>query len=66
MAQEKTVATSFRLTPRVKALLSAAAEHQRRSLTNTVEVLVEAYCEQHGLTPKGLENPAKPLERERK
>ncbi len=49
MPEEKSVPVSFRLTPRMRAFLQAAARHQQRSLTNTVEVLVEAYCRQHGL-----------------
>jgi uncharacterized protein (DUF1778 family) len=52
MPQEKSVPISFRLTPRMRSLLQAAAHHQQRSLTNTVEVLVEAYCKQHGLAVK--------------
>lgn len=43
MDAEKTVGISFRISPRTKRLLSAAAEHERRSLTNMVEVLVEDY-----------------------
>lgn len=59
MEQEKTVAVSFQLRPRVKAMLSAEATHQRRSLTNTIEVLVEPYCEQHGFSFGGVCAPQK-------
>lgn len=44
MDAEKTVGMSFRVTPRTKRLLAAAAEHERRSLTNMLEVLVEEFC----------------------
>lgn len=49
MNAEKTVGLSFRVTPRLKHMLEAAAERERRSLTNTLEFLVEDYCERHGL-----------------
>ena len=35
---------SFRFAPKTKRLLTAAAEHERRSLTNMLEVLVEGFC----------------------
>lgn len=44
MEAEKTVGLSFRVSPRIKKMLEAAAAHERRSLTNTLEVLVEDYC----------------------
>ena len=66
MAQEKTIPVSFRFTPRTKELLEAAARHQRRSLTNTVEVLVETYCEEHGLLSHFPETDVQPTEREKK
>ncbi|MBF5006183.1 type II toxin-antitoxin system TacA family antitoxin [Diaphorobacter caeni] len=49
MEAEKTVGISFRITPRMKRMLHAAAEHERRSLTNFFEILVEDYCLQHGI-----------------
>lgn len=49
MDPEKTVGLSFRVTPRMKRLLEAAAANERRSLTNTLEVLVEHYCRRHGI-----------------
>ncbi len=49
MAAEKTVSMSFRVSPRFKALLEAAASRENRSLTNTLESLLYAYCEQHGI-----------------
>jgi uncharacterized protein (DUF1778 family) len=47
MEPEKTVGLSFRVTPRMKRLLEAAAANERRSLTNTLEVLIEDYCRRH-------------------
>ena len=50
MAAEKTVSMSFRVSPKFKALLEVAAVHENRSLTNMLETLVFAHCEQHGLS----------------
>lgn len=49
MAAEKTVSMSFRVSPRFKALLEVAAARENRSLTNMLETLLYAHCEQHGL-----------------
>jgi len=49
MQSEKTVGLSFRVTPEMKRKLEVAAAHQRRSLTNMFEVLVDNYCEMHGI-----------------
>ena len=49
MDAEKTVGLTFRVTPRMKRMLEAAAEHDRRSLTNMFEVLVEDFCERNGV-----------------
>lgn len=49
MAAEKTVSMSFRVSPRFKALLEVAAARENRSLTNMLETLLFAHCEQHGL-----------------
>jgi len=51
MTAEKTVSMSFRVSPRFKALLEVAAARENRSLTNMLETLVFAHCEQHGLQP---------------
>lgn len=50
MAAEKTVGMSFRVTPRTKLLLVAAAENERRSLTNMLEVPVEDFCARNGIS----------------
>lgn len=57
MDAEKTVGISFRVTPKTKRLLSAAAEHERRSLTNMLEVLVEDFCKRNNI---GAHNEQKP------
>lgn len=49
MEPEKSVGLSFRITPRMKRLLEAAAANEHRSLTNTLEILVEDYCRRHGI-----------------
>jgi uncharacterized protein (DUF1778 family) len=49
MAAEKTVSMSFRVSPKFKALLEVAAARENRSLTNMLETLVFAHCEQQGL-----------------
>ena len=49
MDAEKTVGISFRITPKMKRMLHAAAEHERRSLTNMLEILVEDYCLRYGI-----------------
>jgi predicted transcriptional regulator len=50
MPAEKTVAISFRVSPRFKQLLEAAASQERRSQTNMLETLLFDYCEEHGIT----------------
>lgn len=52
MQAEKTVGMSFRVTPKTKRLLAAAAEHERRSLTNMLEVLVEDFCIRNGINER--------------
>lgn len=49
MVGEKSVPISFRVSPRFKKLLEAAAARENRSLTNMLETLLFAYCDQHGL-----------------
>ena len=44
MAEHKNVAMSFRVTPRFKALLEAAASRENRSLTNMLEQLLFDHC----------------------
>ena len=49
MPEGKNVSVSFRVSPRFKCLLEAAAARERRSQTNMLETLLFAYCEEHGL-----------------
>ena len=51
MSEGKNVSISFRVSPRFKCLLAAAAARERRSQTNMLETLLFAYCEEHGLQP---------------
>ena len=49
MAAEKTIAVSFRVSRRFKALLETAAGRENRSQTNMVETLLFDYCSKHGI-----------------
>ena len=46
----KTVVLTCRVTPEVKALLAAAADSERRSLANMLEVIVHEACERRSIT----------------
>ncbi|HUZ93446.1 MAG TPA: hypothetical protein VMU57_00885 [Edaphobacter sp.] len=47
--QTKTATLTLRVDPQIKSMLTAAAEADRRSLSNMLEVIVLEYCEQHGI-----------------
>ena len=49
MSAQKTVAVSFRVSPRFKLLLETAAAREHRSQTNMLETLLFTYCEKKGL-----------------
>ncbi len=49
MPAEKTIPVSYRVSPRFKQLLEAAATRERRSQTNMLETLLFAFCEQQGI-----------------
>jgi uncharacterized protein (DUF1778 family) len=49
MPAEKTVSVSFRVSPRFKALLEAAAANEHRSLTNMLETLLFSHCAKKGI-----------------
>ncbi|SFD48666.1 hypothetical protein [Paracidovorax konjaci] len=53
MSQRKSQAINLRMTPELKELLRLAAERERRTLSNMLEVLILDYCQQHGLTAGG-------------
>lgn len=49
MASTKTATLTFRFDPQVKEALRTAAQKERRSITNMVEVLVLDYCGRNGI-----------------
>lgn len=51
MTEGKNVSVSFRVSPRFKELLEAAAARERRSQTNMLETLLFAYCEENEIVP---------------
>lgn len=60
MPAEKTVPVSFRVSPRFKQLLDAAAASQHRSKTNMLETLLFDFCEQRGIeAPEGAQTSNK-------
>ena len=52
MKELKSVAMSFRVSPRFKEYLAEAAAQERRSQANFLEQLVFDYCEQNNVAPK--------------
>ena len=52
MTAEKNVSVSFRVSPKFKALLTLAAARENRSLTNMLETLLFAHCEENGLVER--------------
>jgi hypothetical protein len=49
MKEPKSVAVSFRVSPRFKRCLAEAASHERHSQTNLLEHLLFSYCDANGL-----------------
>jgi hypothetical protein len=49
MATAKTSTLTFRIEPRLKEALRAAAEREHRSIANMVEVLIRNHCGHHGI-----------------
>ncbi len=49
MHEPKTEVLNLRMSARLKALLRAAAVHERRTLSNMLEVLIENYCRENRL-----------------
>ncbi len=45
----KTALMSFRVAPEIRAALEKAAAHERRSLTNMLEVIVLEWARQHAV-----------------
>jgi hypothetical protein len=50
--ERKTVAMSFRFSPRLKRHLVAAAMHEHRSQANFLEQLVYDYCGRYNVAPR--------------
>jgi hypothetical protein len=50
MATTKTATLTFRIDPEIKETLRQAAEQERRSLANMIEVMIQDYCERSGVT----------------
>ena len=49
MATTKTATLTFRIDPGLKEALRTAADQERRSIANMVEVLIRDYCEERGI-----------------
>lgn len=47
--EQKTETLNFRVSPKVKTALQAAARREHRSMANMIEYLVLGYCQEHGL-----------------
>jgi hypothetical protein len=50
MSERKTEVVNLRMSPTVKEHLRLAAAHERRTLSNMLEVLIEDYCRAKGLS----------------
>jgi hypothetical protein len=59
MHEEKSVCVSFRVTPRFKRLLQAAAECEHRSQTNMLETLLFTHCSKNGVDEGGGNAPSR-------
>ncbi len=46
----KTATMTLRLDPKIKAAVEAAAEHEHRSITSLIEVLILKHCRALGLS----------------
>jgi len=53
MTPQKSKPTSFRLSQEMLTALREAAEKEHRSQANMLEVMVRAYCAQHGVEVMG-------------
>ena len=51
MPARKTETLTIRLCPETKAALRLAAERERRSLSNMLDVMVRDWCRREGFTP---------------
>lgn len=60
MAVAKSEVVSVRVEPSIKAALQAAAERERRSVANMVEVMVIAYCRANNHPLEGVPQESLP------
>lgn len=49
MAASKTATLTFRIDPVIKEALRIAANQERRSIANMVEIMIREYCEQRSI-----------------
>lgn len=67
MSERKTEVVNLRMSPRVKEMLRIAAAHERRTLSNMLEVLIEDFCKEHRLDLESMSvdrppnNPSSPI-----
>ncbi len=54
----KSETLNLRVSPEFKALVRVAAEQEKRSISNLLEVLVRDYCRRKGVTPAAVAAPA--------
>ncbi|MFQ2382672.1 hypothetical protein [Aeromonas dhakensis] len=54
MSVVKSQVVSVRVEPHIKEALRLAAEREMRSLANMIEVMVVAYCREHGYPLEGV------------
>jgi hypothetical protein len=60
MSKLKTDTLTFRVEPRIKRALAAAAKRERRSLANMLEVMVLEYCYAHAIKVPSADAPDPP------
>ncbi len=58
MATAKTTTLTFRIEPNLKEGLRAAADQERRSIANMIEVMIRDYCGRVGVAIQEPVNPA--------
>jgi hypothetical protein len=51
----KTAVMTLRVEPRIKLAAEKAAEHDRRSLTSLIEILVLRHCSEIGLNAESID-----------
>ena len=60
MAVSKSEVVSVRVEPHIKLAMQAAADREMRSIANMFEVMVVAYCREHGHPLAGVPKDALP------